>query len=118
MDTQNYVTKLNNEMRTNTTNKQVATDTTTTVQNKVNKIATNLCSRGTISANVKGYVTTTGGTSDKLQESPKLCKSWMPLRTIVNGRNHLTEKMAKVVEYKFARMLSLFHRTYRTRQTV
>ena len=37
MDTHDYVTKLNDEMANNTTYKQVATDNTTTVQNKVNK---------------------------------------------------------------------------------
>jgi len=38
------------------------------------------------------------GTSGKLQGNPKLHKPGMPLRTIVNGRNHPTEKMAEIVE--------------------
>jgi len=38
------------------------------------------------------------GTSGKLQGNPKLNKPGMPLRTIVNGRNHPTEKMAEIVE--------------------
>ncbi|KAH3842903.1 hypothetical protein DPMN_116407 [Dreissena polymorpha] len=38
------------------------------------------------------------GTSGKLQGNPKLHKPGMPLRTIVNGRSHPTEKMAEIVE--------------------
>jgi len=43
-------------------------------------------------------MTTTGGAAGKLQGNPKQHKTGVPLRTIVNGRNHLTEKMAKIVE--------------------
>ena len=39
-----------------------------------------------------------GGTSGRLQGNPKIHKGTIPLRTIVNGRNHPTEKMAEVVE--------------------
>ena len=91
MELQDYVTKLNNEMANNTTYQQVAADNTNTVQNKVNKIATTLCSKESISANVIGYITTTGGTSGKLQGNPKLHKTGS-LRTIENGHNHPMKK--------------------------
>ena len=98
MDTIDYVEKLNEEMKNNTTYQKVENNNISTVQNKVNKVASNLCARGSISKNVKGYMTSSGGTSGKLQGNPKLHKTGVPLRTIVNGRNHPTEKMAEVVE--------------------
>jgi len=41
---------------------------------------------------------TSGGAAGKLQGNPKLHKTGVPIRTIVNGMNHPTEKMAKIVE--------------------
>ena len=61
-------------------------------------MADTLYKKGSIDSDLKRYLTSGGGTSGKLQGNPKLHKPGMPLRTIVNGRNHLTEKMAEIVE--------------------
>ncbi|KAH3826280.1 hypothetical protein DPMN_128177 [Dreissena polymorpha] len=49
-------------------------------------------------SDLRRYLTSSGVNSGKLQGNPKLHKPGMPLRTIVNGRNHPTEKMAEKVE--------------------
>jgi len=54
-------------MGNSATYKTMTDDTTNAVQNKVKTIANNLYSKGFISKNVKGYMTTTGGAAGKLQ---------------------------------------------------
>ncbi|XP_052233168.1 uncharacterized protein LOC127845994 [Dreissena polymorpha] len=76
----------------------VTGDKTKIVENKVKKVADTLYKKGSIDSDLKRYLTSGGGTSGKLQGNPKLHKPGMPLRTIVNGRNHPTEKMAEIVE--------------------
>jgi len=99
MDKKEYAGKLEFcEIGNSATYKTMTDDYTNAVQKKVKKIANNLHSKGSISKNVKGYMTTTGGAAGKLQGNPKLHNTGVPLRNIVNGRNHPPEKMAEIVE--------------------
>jgi polyhydroxyalkanoate synthesis regulator phasin len=95
MDTEDHRSKLQAEMTDNATYMEVNEDRTKTIENKVKKMADDMRKKGSISKDLKGFLTSSGGTSGKLQGNPKLHKT---LRTIVNGRNHPTEKMAEIVE--------------------
>lgn len=98
MDTAEYVRKLEDGMEDSDTYDAVDNDTTRGVQNKVKKVTDKLYKKGSITKDVKSYITSSDCTSGKLQGNPKLHKPGVPLRAIVNGRNHPTEKMAEVVE--------------------
>ena len=93
-----YAQKLHGEMSDSATYEEVPGDRTRTVQNKVKKVVDTLYKKGSIDNDLRRYMTGYEGTSGKLQGNPKLHKPGMPLRTIVNGRNHPTEKMAEIVE--------------------
>ncbi|XP_052262490.1 uncharacterized protein LOC127866129 [Dreissena polymorpha] len=98
MDREDYVKKMKCEMPDSETYVAVTDDKTRIVENKVKKVADTLYKKGSIDSDIKRYLTSGVGTSGKLQGNPKLHKHGMPLRTIVNGRNHPTEKMAEMVE--------------------
>jgi len=98
MDRDEYVRKLQCEMSDSATYEEVPGDRTKTVQNKVKKVVDTLYKKGSIDNELRRYMTGYDGTSGKLQGNPKLHKPGMPLRTIVNGRNHPTEKIAEIVE--------------------
>ncbi|XP_052261675.1 uncharacterized protein LOC127865763 [Dreissena polymorpha] len=97
MDREDYVKKMKCEMSDSETYVAVTDDKTRIVENKVKKVADTLYKKGSIDSDLKRYLTSGGGTSGKLQGNPKLHKPGMPLRTIVNDRNHPTE-MAEIVE--------------------
>ena len=98
MDRDEYVRKLQGEMSDSATYEEVPGDRTRTVQNKMKKVVDTLYKKGSIDNDLRRYMTGYEGTSGKLQGNPKLPKPGMPLRTIVNGRNHPTENMAEIVE--------------------
>jgi len=98
MDRDEYVQELQGEMSDCATYEAVPGDRTRTVQNKVKNVVDTLYKKGSIDNDLRRYMTGYEGTSGKLQGNPKLHKPGMPLRTIVNGRNHPTEKMAEIVE--------------------
>ncbi|KAH3802442.1 hypothetical protein DPMN_156119 [Dreissena polymorpha] len=98
MDREDYVKKLKCKMSDSDTYVDVTDDRTRIVENKVKKVTDTLYKKGSIDSDLRRYLTSSGGTSGKLQGNPKLHKPGMPLRTIVNGSNHPTEKMAEIVE--------------------
>jgi hypothetical protein len=56
--------------------------------------------RNVITKEMKGYLIPKGSQTGKVQANPKIDKTNHPLRTIVNGNNHVTENMAEVVEHE------------------
>ncbi|XP_052259629.1 uncharacterized protein LOC127863996 [Dreissena polymorpha] len=98
MDREDNVKKPKCEMSDSDTYVDVTDDRTKIVENKVKKVTDTLYKMGSIDSDLRRYLTSSSGTSGKLQSNPKLHKPGMPLRTIVNGRNHQTEKMAAIVE--------------------
>ena len=77
---------------------EVTEDKTKQIENRVHKLVQTMHKNGTITDDLKSYLMPSGGTSGRLQGNPKIHKTNIPLRTIVNGRHHPTEKMAEVVE--------------------
>ena len=59
--------------------------------------------KGVIGKHQMRYMVASNPQPGKLQENPKLHKVGRPLRTIVSGRGHATERMAEVAEKELAR---------------
>ena len=55
-----------------------------------------------ITKDSKDYFIPNGIQPGKVQGNPKIHKKNHPFRTIINGSNHTTEKMAKVVEQELS----------------
>ena len=98
MNVEDYVKKIEKEMNDSNTYTEVTEDKTKQIENRVQKLVQTMHKNGTITDNLKSYLMPSGGTSGRLQGNPKIPKTNIPLRTIVNGRHHPTEKMAALVE--------------------
>jgi hypothetical protein len=55
-----------------------------------------------ITTYLKDYLILKGTQPGKAQDNPNTYKKNHPFRTIINGSNHATEKMAKVVEQELS----------------
>ena len=64
-----------------------------------------------ITKDLKDYLIAKSTQPGKTQGNPKIYKKNHPVRTVINGSNHATEKMAKVVEQE-----KTFHNIYQTKQ--
>ena len=98
MDRKDYISKVTTDLNENDSYKKLPKDTTTTVTNKVKKIVKEMHSKGWISDNLKRYMTPSLVYQGKVKANPKMHKNDMPIRTIISGINHPTERMAEVAE--------------------
>ena len=98
LNREDYELEVEKELKDNTTYKPVKNDLTQKNENKVKKLVENLYKRSVITQDMKRYLLPKGSTSGKVQANPKLHKQNHPVRTIINGRNHPTEKIAELVE--------------------
>ncbi|KAL5012680.1 hypothetical protein ScPMuIL_011231 [Solemya velum] len=98
LDTKVYVNKIEEDMNQNDTYVELGADKTSQIERKMKKLVNNMYKNGSITKDMKSYLIPSGGLSGKLQGNPKLHKMGVPLRTIVNGRGHPTEKLAELVE--------------------
>jgi hypothetical protein len=72
------------------------------IENKVKKLANEMFKRRSITKDMKHYLVNSDVKFGKLQVNPKMYKSGIPLRTIVNVGNHPTANMAEIVEHELA----------------
>ncbi|CAG2246908.1 unnamed protein product [Mytilus edulis] len=98
MNTEDYKLEVEKELDNNDTYKAIDKDLTQKNENKVKKLVENLCKREIIDKDMKKYLLPKGTCPGKVQANPKLHKQNHPVRTIINGRNHPTEKIAEIVE--------------------
>ena len=98
LDTVDYVTKLGDEMGDTSTYRSLASDKTAEVHRKVKKLVGGLHQKGYIGAHQKAYMVPAKPQPGQLQGNPKLHKPGAPLRTIVSGRGHATERVAELAE--------------------
>ena len=98
MDTDKYVDQVEKEMINSTSYCEVKDDKSKQITNKIKKLINEMHKKGSISSELRQYLLPTQITSGKLQANPKIHKNNNPLRTIVNGRQHPTEKIAEYVE--------------------
>lgn len=102
LDSTAYSDGLLQEMNDNSTYKEVPTDLTRKIENKVKKLANDMFKRGSITREMKQYLVNSDVKFGKLQANPKIHKNDVPLRTIVNGGKHPTANMAEIVEHELA----------------
>ena len=95
-----YEDELYNELKDNTTYKEVNKDMTTQIENKIKKQVDKMYKSNIITSELKGYLIPKKSCPGKVQGNPKMHKKNTPFRTIVNGRNHATENMAELVEHE------------------
>lgn len=98
MDADKYTDNLEQEVKDSDTYEEVDTDLTQKIRNKVKKLVNEMHKSGSITDELRKYMLPFDSGAGKLQANPKLHKKNIPVRTIVNGRNHPTAKMAEVVE--------------------
>lgn len=98
MDTNKYVDQLENKMINSASYDRVKVDKSKQITNKIKKLINNIYKKGPITSELRHYLLPTEISSGKLQANPKIHKENHPFRTIVNGRQHPTEKLAEYVE--------------------
>ena len=98
MDTKDYLQGLEQEISDSTTYQKTTEDQTAAIQKKVKKLVSALHQKGYIGPHQRSYMLPTRPQPGQLQGNPKLHKPGAPLRTIVNGRGHPTERIAEAAE--------------------
>ncbi|KAF0287549.1 hypothetical protein FJT64_014057 [Amphibalanus amphitrite] len=98
MNTADYIDKLNREMADASTYRPVNEDNTTAINKKVMKLASELYQQGYIGRHQKAYLAPPNPRPGRLQGNPKLHKPGAPLRVIVSGVGHATERVAEAAE--------------------
>ncbi|MCG7879722.1 MAG: GIY-YIG nuclease family protein [Candidatus Thiodiazotropha endolucinida] len=100
MDTGDYTDNLEKDLKDSSTYTEVGTDNTIKVLNSLKKHVQQMYKRGSISNEMKSYLVPSDVRQGKVQGNPKIHKDGNPLRTIVNGRGHPTERVAELVEFE------------------
>ena len=98
MDREDYIKKVESELRNNETYKEIKCDQTTKVTNKVRKIVKELFNKGLIDDKLKQYMMPNNTRAGVVKANPKMHKENNPMRIIVSSLNHPTEKIAEVAE--------------------
>ncbi|CAG2200706.1 unnamed protein product [Mytilus edulis] len=116
MNTEDYKLEVEKELDNNDTYTAIDKDLTQKNENKVKKLVENLCKREIIDKDMKKYLLPKGTCPGKVQANPKLHKQNHPVRTIINGRNHPTEKIAEIVENELSENVRTCPRISKTQQ--
>ena len=98
IDTQEYIKKVEDDLQSNNTYKRLTTNKLTTVNNKVKKMVKEMHSKGIIDDKLRQYMMPGRVHEGKVKANPKMHKPGAPIRTIISGTDHPTEKMAEVAE--------------------
>ena len=98
LNTEDYLGKLDREVKDDTTYRPVKEDQTAHVHRKVKKLASELHRKGYIGPHQMTYLVPARPQPGQLQGNPKLHKPDVPLRAIVSGRGHATERIAEAAE--------------------
>ena len=84
LDANSYAENLIQEIHDNLTYEAVPTDLMRKIENKVKKLANEMFKHGFITKDMKHYLVNSDVKLGNLQANPKVHKSGIPLRTIVN----------------------------------
>ena len=98
MDTEDYIKKVEEDLQSNNTYKRQTANKLTTVNNKVKKMVKEMHSQGLIDDKLRQYMMPGSVQEGKVKANPKMHKPGAPIRTIISGIDHPTEKMAEVAE--------------------
>ena len=98
MNTSDYVDQVEKDLHQSKTYKGLKSNKLTTVTNKVKKLLKEMHSSGMIDEDLRKYMNPTKVQEGKVKANPKIHKEGAPIRTIVSGINHPTEKLAEIAE--------------------
>ena len=98
LNTDDYLNKLDQEVGDDSTYRPVPEDQTSQVQKKVKKLVTRLHQKGFIGPHQRTYMAPASPKPGQIQGNQKLHKPGAPLRAIVSGRGHATERVAEAAE--------------------
>ena len=98
LDRSDYLARLQDEVNDDSTYKKTNGDLTMSIQKKVKDLADRLRTRGFIGKYQHQYLIQKIPQPGLLQGNPKLHKKGAPLRVIVSGRGHPTERVAELAE--------------------
>ena len=98
MDTTDYFEGLKREVNDPSTYRSTEKDQTQLVHAKVKSLADKLLKKGYIGKHLHKYLIPSRPKPGYLQGNPKLHKEGHPLRVIVSGRGHATERIAELAE--------------------
>ena len=113
MDTEEYIKKVEGLQSNNTYKRQTA-NKLTTVNNKVKKLVKEMHSQGLIDDKLRQYMMPGSVQEDKVKANPKMHKPGAPIRTIISGIDHPTEKMAEVAESQLEEWVTGLRRISKT----
>ena len=98
MNKEDYLEKLAAELHDGSTYEAVKRDMTRHVSRQVKNITTSMHKRGYIGKHQMKYLNHDRPRPGQVQGNPKVHKEGNPLRLIVDGRNHPTERLAELAE--------------------
>ena len=98
LDTDDYLSKLEQKVHDDATYKSITGDKTSQVGKQVQKLVSGLHQKGFIGRHQRAYLIPARPQPGQLQGNPKLHKPGAPLRAIVSGRGHATERVAETAE--------------------
>ena len=93
-----YTASLQEEVKDDSTYRKTKKDLTMSIQKKVRDLSDRLYSNGYIGKHQHQYLVQKIPQPGHIQGSPKLHKRGAPLRAIVSGRGHPTERVAELAE--------------------
>ena len=100
LDKTKYVESLQAEMEESNSYTMTEDDQTKKSMREVKKLVNQMYKDGAISQDMKQFLIPRYSKAGSLKGNPKLHKDKAPLRTIVNGMNTATEKIAELAEYE------------------
>ena len=86
------------ELENNATYREASEDQTQKINNGIKRLIDSMYKNNEINKDIKNYLKPIDSRGGKAKGNPKIHKRYNPIRTIVNGRNHPTEKIAEFVE--------------------
>jgi len=100
LDKTDYISSLQNEMTESDSYEESENDLTQKSMKEVRKLVNSMSKNGTVTKDMKQYLLPRYPRAGSLKGNPKLHKKNAPMRTIVNGMNTPTERLAELAEYE------------------
>ena len=98
LDTEKYIQQVEDDLEDESTYRKAKKGMKTTVDNKVRGLVKSLFNEGLINDKIKTYMMPRNSRIGRVKANPKMHKQDVPIRTIISGVNHPTERMAEIVE--------------------
>ena len=98
LDSEDYIEKIECELKDSSTYKQTDHDLTEEITRKVEKLVNKLRRKNYITDEIKRYMLPKNVRPGQVKGNPKMHKEGTPYRVIISGLNHPTENIAEYAE--------------------